>query len=487
MNTLFLLVIIVIIIIGYVVFIRGTKYGTSELKELNECTRDLAQIVGGSDKVVSMKVLHKITPYMKEVGTPKYVEEYLENYYDYKPHKIRVLRAESEDGPIAPRYAYVHELIADIVRKHDLESAEEFLKNSKLTYKEFLSPEHRELLDYAPRSANTSREELKKISKLFDKYLVASGTHIIKSKLLDKTEDMIHSNKIFKFKSGKAKLPPKRLKLLIDKDPSKVFELDYVGLIPDMYKRAVESASSKASSYGRKSAEEELRRQIERDTETLRLFRDYPTTSRRKAEALEIALRLEKAAARVYGDRYARKLLKDLYYDYYSPSDLLYSPGLYGLGRRVAEQETRDERDRRIRAETARDESERNRKAALLAQEQSDRAMAERMARDDDDSEKELAREREEIARDKDAERSREHELFLERQLSKAYKDSRPTEQREIERQHKLQEIHDNELAAVNIDPSKPPPGVDPDLWATMGADEKELFKDNMDVPRLSL
>jgi len=360
MNSLiFLLVLIVLVVIAYVVMTMGPKTGKFELKELNECTADLARIVGGSDKVVSMKVLHKITPYMKEVGTPKHVEEYLENYYDYKTHKIRILRDEAEDVRAPPKYKYIYTLISDIVRKRDIESAEEFIKNSKLTYKEFLSNKHRELLDYAPRSGNVSREQLKKISKLLDKYFIAAGTHIVKSKLLDKTDDLIHANKIFKFKSGKATLDPKRLKLLIDKDPSKVFELDYIGLIPDMYKTAVDSASSKASSYGRKTAEEELRRQIERDTETLRLFRDYPTTSRRKAEALEIALRLEKAAGRVYGDRYARKLLKDLYYDYYpSSSDLIYAPGLYGLGRRSAEiqRDSALSRVKQVEAERARDE-----------------------------------------------------------------------------------------------------------------------------------
>jgi len=317
----------------------SSKTGTFEFNELNQCNADLASIVGGSDKIVSMKVLDKITPYMKDVGTPRHVEEYLENYYDYKTHKLRILRDESEDVRAPPKYKYIYTLISDIVQKHNIESAEEFIKNSKLTYKEFLSDKHKDLLDYAPRSGNVSREELKKMSKLLDKYLIAAGTHIVKSKLMDKTDDLIHANKIFKFKSGKATLDPKKLKILIDKDPSKVFELDYIGLIPDMYKAAVDSASSKASSYGRKTAEEELRRQIERDTETLRLFRDYPTTSRRKAEALEIALRLEKAAGRVYGDRYARKLLKDLYYDYYPSSSLLYSPGLYGLGKYSAERE----------------------------------------------------------------------------------------------------------------------------------------------------
>jgi hypothetical protein len=475
MNSLiFLLVLIVLVVIAYVVMTMGPKTGKFELKELNECTADLARIVGGSDKVVSMKVLHKITPYMKEVGTPEHVEEYLENYYDYKTRKIRILRDEAEDVRAPSKYKYIYTLISDIVRKRDIESAEEFIKNSKLTYKEFLSSKHRELLDYAPRSGNVSREQLKKISKLLDKYLIAAGTHIVKSKLLDKTDDLIHANKLFKFKSGKATLDPKRLKLLIDKDPSKVFELDYIGLIPDMYKTAVDSASSKASSYGRKTAEEELRRQIERDTETLRLFRDYPTTSRRKAEALEIALRLEKAAGRVYGDRYARKLLKDLYYDYYpSSSDLIYAPGLYGLGRRSAERETYEERNRRIRAETSRDESERGRKSALLAQEQSDHAMAQLIAND------ESAEREREAARSRESAEATAREDDMRKQLHSAEKAA-------------LDAAHARDLETKKLEGPVPDfagQGLDPglaDLWA-MGANERELAKDNIDLPLIHL
>jgi hypothetical protein len=479
-KLLFLFIIIVIVIFAYVLFAHTT--GSGELKELKECTDELARIVGGSDKVVSMKVLHKITPYLKEVKATKHVEAYLEKYFDYSTNKLRILRDVAEDDVAPPKYRYLHTLISDIVDKQDMESAEEFFKTSKLAYREFLPAEYKRLLDYAPRLTKIPKQELSKISKIFDKYLTHEGTHIIKSKLLDKTDDLIHSHKLFKFKAGKATLPLKRLKLLIDTDPSKVFELDHVGLIAEMYKRALDSASKAASSYGRKSAEEELRKQIERDTETLRLIRDYPTTTRRAAEAREVAIRLELAAGRVYGDRYARKLLKDLYYDYYpSAADLVYAPGLYGLGRRDAERETRDERDRRIRAESARDESERGRKAAQLAQEQSDRSMAERMTQDD--TEQELARERNEIASEKAAESARKREHELQQQLAKAYEDSPAAEKHEMNRQHALQDDHDAELAAANIDVNKPPEGVDPDLWLTMAAHEKrELAKDNIEV-----
>ena len=268
---------------------------------------------------------------------------------------------------------------------------------------------------------------------------------------------------MLKLKAGKASLDPKRLKAFADRDPTKVFELDYIGMMPEMYERAISSATKLASVYGRKSVEEELRKQIERDTETLRLFRDYPSTSSRTQEARAIAARLQLAAARVYGDDYAHKLLKRLYWDYYPRTDYLVVPGsLYNLDRRyAAERESASERDRRIAAERARDESENSRKAAQLAQEQADRKVAESMVREDENM-----LHRAEMQRRED-------------ELRKQFK---------ITEQAALTAAHARDLEERQQQESPAPAGVDPELWA-MGAGSRPesqprpdfLDKDNIE------
>jgi hypothetical protein len=473
-GILFLLIVVILILVAYLIYQGLPKYllygKKSGIWELQQCTNDIAQVAGGADQVVSMKVISKIMPYLREVDTSEYVEEYLAKYYQYTDRELRALRDDADNDTVAPRkYKFLHTLIADIADRNNISSAEEFLKKSRLTYQEFVSPTHRKILTDAARHAKINKEDVKKISKLFDKYLIDEGTTLIKSRLLDKTEDLISDNKIFKLKAGKSAMDPKRLKEAIERDPSKVFELDYIGLIPEMYDRAIASATSDARLYGRKSADEELRRQIERDAETLRLFRDYPLTTRREREAREIAARLELAAARVYGDQYARKLLKKLYWDY-TPSIVL-DRYRYGLDHTPYSEIA--ERNRRIAAETERDRA----RAAQIA---ADRAIAESITRDDAER---MARERSEReALERDKELRREMEITRAAVLNAPRPGVSAAENLDILKLHSQQEQDDEaHRIAPGIDREHAPPGIDPEIWA-MGARD-----DNIDEPLVLL
>jgi len=462
MNHLLLwfLIILVLVIVAFVfvshkigVDSSPQAVGVWEQNELHNCSSELVRMIGGAEKATSLRVLDKIMPYLKEVESPEHLENHLERYYQYTERELNALRNDSDDDTLAPKkYKYLHTLIADIIRKNNIYSMEEFLKRSRLTYADFLPSQYRKLLNDLPPDHPT-KEDIKKVSKLFDKYFVQEGVYLTKSKLFDATKDL---PRLFKLKSSRAQIDPKKLIASIEKDPAKVFELDYIGLIPEMQERATIAANAKpmSSSYNRRDfsfgkSDEELKRQFERDIETLRLLRDYPNTSRRELERIEIIRRLEKAASSLYSPKYVSNLLRDLYYEYPRKLDL-------GFVKPYLEREPLEERERRIRTEKERDESERGRKAALVAQEAADKAVAEGVAREE--------REREKY--EKDLTNADE----IRKQLIK--------EQTELAKLHAsdMQDLRDEgrqpDFAAENLDPSLE------ELWRT-GADEH----DNIDTP----
>jgi len=359
---MWLLVIFLIIIVAYLV---GSKLqnnrvtGIWEMNELQECTNEINRIAGGVENVVSLKVLNKIMPYLREVDTGfSNVEEYLLKYFEYPEREISRLKQDALDNTDAPKkYKLLHTIIDDIIRRNNIDSVEEFFKKSKLTYREFLPESHRKVLADAARYAKVSKDDLKKLSKIYDKYFINSANYLTKDKLLAKTEDLIADNKLFKLKPGRADMPIAKLKALAEREPHKVFELDYVGLMPAMKEtsESYDTHSSKRSTYSR---EDDIRRQLEEDIETLKLFRDYPSRLRRDSDRWEIARRLESAASKLYSPRYAAKLLRDLYYDY----DPLYKNSDYGLGSLTGRYNAERERDSaisraaQVAAEKARDE-----------------------------------------------------------------------------------------------------------------------------------
>lgn len=482
---LIILIIVTALLLCYTLFNKPIN-GASE--DLQECSSDIVKLVGGAEKIVSLRVLNKIMPYLKEVGDSRPIEEYLLKHFEYRASKREELHDIALLDELAPKkYKMLHTIISDIINNNNIYTAEEFFRRSRLTYREFLPDEYRQIFDEYSKRAQPVKEDVKKVSKIFDKYLSEEGTYLVKSKLLDKTDDLIRTNGEYKFKPGRLDLTPAKLKSMAVTDPKKVFELDYVGMLPAMHEQAEASASKRAHEYGRRPVEYDLRKQLERDIETLRLMRDYPSTLARQREREEIARRLELAAARLYSPSYARKLLKDLYYEYpYLVSPL--SPlGYDYMKRRDAERETSNERAKRIKAEEDRD-------AARAAQIEADREVAKRIQRDiEHESERERERERQGEHYMKEA---REREAALQAQLARAYETNRQAEREQLQRLHDEDAREAAELSAVGINPEGPAPeGIDPELWATMGAKERQDLlenlkyeeKDNMDVPLIHL
>jgi hypothetical protein len=494
---LLILIIVAACLLSYSLFnslFNSQKKGDGECNDLQKCSRDIVRLVGGDEKIVSLRVLNKIMPYLKEVGNSKPVEEYLLKHFEYRTTKREELRDDASRDELAPKkYKMLHTIISDIINNNNIYSAEEFFKKSRLTYQEFLPDKYRRIFDEYVKRAQPAKEDVKKISKIFDKYLSEEGTHLIKSKLLDKTEDLIRTNVEYKFKPGRLDLTPDRLKAMAVSDPKKIFEIDYVAMLPAMHEQAEASANKKAHEYGRRSDNDDLRRQLERDIETLRLLRDYPSTLTRQREREEIVRRLELAAARLYSPSYARKLLKDLYddYPYLTPALLVPKDNWYDYSkRRKAEQETYDERTKRIEAERERD-------AARAAQTESDRAYAERIQREEQERER-AGEEYMQQARDREAAlQARDREAALQAQLARAYEANKQSETAQLMKQRAEEAQEAAEFAAVGINPENPPEGFDPELWATMGAKEKHKFlknsesdllkKDNMDIPIIPL
>lgn len=366
--------------------------------ELASCSKEISDIAGGTTNILSLKILDKMIPYLKEVKSSKDVEEYLAKYFEYPAKELRELKENPISG--APtKYQFLHTLISDIVDRNSIESPEQFFEKSELTYQEFLPRETRSLLTDAKRLGKVSAQDLKKVSKLLDDYLSEEGTYLTKNKLEMEAEDFIRSNKVFKIKADKATMPPKKLEQLIEKDPTKVFELDLLGMIPAMQSYAVKKRKV--------SKEDELKRQLEKDTETLELFRKYPDSGAYSASTIrDLARRMENAAIKLYGRPYASSLLSDLYrdYDYFGRKS---SERERDDARRERETFRRERDEERRRRETA----ERERTQARQQQEAADRALAERMAR-----EEELQRERDEARNRAAQEEMRRQALELERQ-----------------------------------------------------------------------
>jgi hypothetical protein len=434
-----------------------TVIGVGE-ESLRECSKDIVTFVGGAEKIVSLRVLNKIMPYLKEVGDSKPVEEYLLKHFEYRSSAREDLYDKAPRDELAPKkYKLLHTIISDIINNNNIYTAEEFIRRARLTYREFLPDEYRTIYDEHVKRAQPVKEDVKKISKMFDKYLSEEGTYLIKSKLLDKTDDLIRTNSEYKFKPGRLDLSPTKLKSMAVSDPKKVFELDYVGMLPAMQEQAEASASKRAHEYGRRPAEEELRKQLDRDLETLRLLRDYPYTSARQRERDELARRLELAASRLYGPAYARKLLKDSYYEYPYGKYAYGVTDLYDYTKRLeAERETADERTRRIEAERQRD-------VARSQQIEADRAVAERMQREENERERQSEQSRyieadralaermqiEENERANERQEARDREETLQRQLARAYEANPIAEREELERQHKLDDTEQREKEEV--------------------------------------
>ena len=423
----------------------------SASNELAACSKEINQMAGGAERILSLKILDKMMPYLKEVKSSSDVEEYLAKYFEYPAKEIRELKDDLRTE--APqKYRFLHTLISDIVDRNSIESPEQFFEKSELTYQDFLPKEMRGFLTDAKRLGKVTVQDLKKVSKLLDDYLSDEGTYLTKHKLESETEEFIRSHKIFKLKADKVTMPPKKLEQLIEKDPTKVFELDLLGMIPAMHSHAV--------SKRKISKEDELKRQLEKDVETLELFRKYPDSGAYSASTIrDLARRMENAAIRLYGRPYATRLLEDLYrdYDYFGRRSSERERDEARRERETFRRERDDERRRREQAERERTQEEQRRRTAQQQQEAADRALAERLAREQED---ERARERQ--VREREQER-----------------------QREIERIHNLEQIalgkqHDADAPEIRERDAVNPidEGIDPDIWK-FGAKEK---KDNIDT-----
>jgi hypothetical protein len=392
----------------------------SAANELTTCSQEINEIAGGREKVISLKILDKMTPYLNEVKSTDDVEEYLIKYFEYPKKDLKEL--EDNLSTKAPKkYRFLHTLIEDIVHRNGMESPEQFFKKSKLSYKEFLPKKTRRLLSDAKRLGKVTVKDLKKVSKLLDNYLSEEGTYLTKSKLENEAENLVRGNKVFKLKADKANMLPSKLESLIDKDPSKVFELDWLGMIPAMHALAVKKRT--------RTKEDDLKRQLEKDVETLELFRKYPDSGAYTPLTVrDLARRIEKASGLLYGPRYTSSLLEDLYRDkayldrYSAQSDA-----------RRARTERDTERTRREQAERERAQEQQARRTAQQQQVQADQALAERLSREQD-----LERERDE---------AREH----------AQREEVRRQALEMERRDPVMEI------PQGVPP--PPPGVQADAW----------------------
>ena len=405
--------------------------------ELLCCSKELNDIAGGKEKVMSLKILDKMTPYLKEVKSSEDVEEYLIKYFEYPKKELKELK-DNLSTRAPKKYRFLHTLIEDIVYRNSIESPEQFFKKSKLKYKEFLPKKTRRLLTDAKRLGKITTKDIKKISKLLDHYLSEEGTYLTKNKLEKEAESFIRSNKVFKLKADKAKLPPAKLDSLIDKDPSKVFELDWLGMIPAMYSRAVKNR--------KRSKDDDLKRQLERDVETINLFRKYPEAGAYTPSSIrEIVRRMEKATRKLYGPRYTSSLLNNLY------REQAY------LDKYSAERDARSARTERDTERRRREQAEQAQQTARQQQEAADRALAERLQREKTQGvERDAANER--------REQEMREQVHVAEQAALAANRARDAQEEE-------------QLEEAGIDINNPPPGVDPELWRTMGAAEK---KDNI-------
>lgn len=183
----------------------------------SKCSKKGKLIRGSADSMVTERIYDLMKVYAKEVGTSKYVEEYLK--------KVFKLEIPSEGMKKNVKYPKLYRLIDDIVFYHDIESPEEFMKLSRMSYVWFLPKEKRPLVLNAYKYKINI---IKDIDDIFEDYLPSRlVSSAAKDELLDK---FAASHMYFKLKPQYAK----KSIAYIKKQKAKAFSLDIMPILPDV-------------------------------------------------------------------------------------------------------------------------------------------------------------------------------------------------------------------------------------------------------------
>jgi hypothetical protein len=174
-------------------------------------------ITGGSE--LSSDIINVLDPYILETKKVKGVQNlctYLEKYYEIVPNKKK-----DEN--------YLKKLISKIVYDNKINSVNEFISKSNINYGCFLNEPKKCFIYEIYKYYKPSDEDIKKIASL------SSITNI---------EEFLKYNKFYKLKSTYVNKPVSKIRTEARKNPEKVFEIDYISLMPKFEVQDIEKVNN---------------------------------------------------------------------------------------------------------------------------------------------------------------------------------------------------------------------------------------------------
>jgi hypothetical protein len=198
----------------------------------------------GGQKVLSFSLVQLMANYIKEVGTSRYIENYLEDYYRLSAATIKNLKKTATVGisDFPKNLRYLEKLIEHLLEEHEFKTISEFIGKSALNYGSFIQPSKGCVLR-GLHYVKFSTADIKKIQERLDDDLVAEGLSWSRDKVLKHAKKFATYNKFFKFKKAYATWSGAKLLKAISTDPGKIIEVDILGLLPasrryarDMYR-----------------------------------------------------------------------------------------------------------------------------------------------------------------------------------------------------------------------------------------------------------
>jgi hypothetical protein len=181
---------------------------------------------GESNSKLATEIIEMFQSYIDETGIRNITEHLEKFYYTGKVPQIRKKIAEKSPSK------YLEALIGDIIYENNIDNSCEFIEVSHINYSTFLKKELVEILNHY-YNVSASSLDVAKLKKLSES---------------DSTDakEFLRNHRLYKFTKDAIKMPIKKLKAEIAKNPDDYLEIDIIGLLP-MVKLYESNGTSKSS------------------------------------------------------------------------------------------------------------------------------------------------------------------------------------------------------------------------------------------------
>jgi hypothetical protein len=127
--------------------------------------------------------------------------------------------------------ADLRELLKQIVSEHNFSSANDFITKSHISYLWFLPDNKKLLLLEGQQQYSADSRDKREIESLFKEISTELGAGLSTHEIAVETEKFVKLNKIHKFRDNVCNYATTKLKKMIKSDPTKVFEVDTLGIM----------------------------------------------------------------------------------------------------------------------------------------------------------------------------------------------------------------------------------------------------------------